>query len=225
MKLTAMQSVFRRGARVVARGLLRVATRSRVEGLHNIPSQGGVLVVFNHTAHLDPVVLIAFSPRLPEGIALSDLMSVPVTGWVLRAYGIIPVHRDQYDRQVIRAALAVLERGKLLALAPEARMSPSGRLEKGREGAAYLALKSGAPIVPIGFTGTQHAYSAWGKRTRPEITMVVGAPFHVPEHPGASRREALEAAHRTIMTHIARLLPPGYRGYWADSVEGNRVSS
>jgi 1-acyl-sn-glycerol-3-phosphate acyltransferase len=216
MKPTVMQHTFRRFIQVLARGLLRVATHSRVEGLHNIPSQGAALIVFNHLAHLDPVLLIAFSPRPPEGIALSDLMSVPGTGLVLRAYGAIPVHRDRYDRHVIRAALSVLEQGKLLALAPEARMSPSGQLEKGREGAAYLALKSGAPLVPVGLTGTQHAYSAWGKRTRPEITMVVGPPFHVPAQAGATRREMLEAAHRSIMTHIAQLLPPEYRGYWAE---------
>ncbi|MBN1886334.1 MAG: 1-acyl-sn-glycerol-3-phosphate acyltransferase [Thermoflexales bacterium] len=216
MKPTATRHIFRRFVQALARGLLRVATRSRVEGLHNIPSQGAALIVFNHLAHLDPVLLIAFSPRLPEGIALSDLMSVPVTGAVLRAYGAIPVHRDRYDRQVIRAALSVLEQGRLLALAPEARQSPSGQLEKGREGAAYLALKSGAPLVPVGLTGTQHAYNAWGKRARPEITMVVGTPFHLPENPGATRREALEVAHRSIMTHIAQLLPPEYRGYWAE---------
>jgi 1-acyl-sn-glycerol-3-phosphate acyltransferase len=87
-------------------------------------------------------------------------------------------------------------------------------LGKGRESAAFLALKSGAPVVPVGITGTQNIYGAWRKRRRPYIGMTVGAPFHVSARPGADRREALEAAHAVIMKHIAQLLPVEYRGYW-----------
>jgi 1-acyl-sn-glycerol-3-phosphate acyltransferase len=139
---------------------------------------------------------------------------VPGTGLALRAYGIILIHRDEYDRQVIRTALGTLNRGDLLAVAPEARQSPNAALEKGRQGAAYLALKSGAPIVPVGITGTQNVYGAWRQRQRPDICMMVGIPFHLSAQPGANRREALEAAHTVIMKHIAQLLPVEYRGCW-----------
>jgi len=115
---------------------------------------------------------------------------------------------------VIRAALDTLNRGGLLALAPEARQSPNATLEKGREGAAYVALKSGAPVVPVGITGTQNIYSAWRQRQRPYIGMMVGAPFHLSAQPSTDRREALDAAHAVIMKHIAQLLPVEYRGYW-----------
>jgi len=207
--------IFRYAARLTLRGLLRLTTRLHIEGLHNIPQSNAAIIAFNHLGHLDPLLVGAFAPRAPEFITLADLLNVPGTGLALRAYGVILIHRDEYDRHVIRAALGTLHRGDLLALAPEARQSPNAALEKGREGAAYLALKSGAPVVPVGITGTQNVYSAWRKRRRPDIGMLVGAPFHLSAQPGANRREALEAAHAVIMKHIGQLLPVEYRGHWS----------
>jgi 1-acyl-sn-glycerol-3-phosphate acyltransferase len=140
---------------------------------------------------------------------------VPGTGLALRAYGTILVHRDEYDRHVIRAALDTLNRGRLAGIGARSAPKSNAALEKGREGAAYLALKSGAPVVPVGITGTLNVYSAWRKRRHPDICMLVGAPFHLSAQPGANRREALEAAHTVIMKHIGRLLPVEYRGYWS----------
>jgi len=204
----------RYAARLALRGLIRLTTRLHVDGLHNIPPSNAAIIAFNHLGHLDPLLVCALTPRTPEFIALADLLNVPGTGLALRAYGVILAHRDEYDRQVIRAALDTLNRGDLLALAPEARSSPNATLEKGREGTAYLALKSGAPVVPVGITGTQNIYGAWRQRQRPHIGMIVGAPFHLPAQPGTDRREALEEAHAVIMKHIAQLLPVEYRGYW-----------
>jgi hypothetical protein len=119
------------------------------------------------------------SPRAPEFITLVDLLNVPGTGLALRAYGTILVHRDEYDRHVIRAALDTLNRGRLAGIGARSAPSPNAALEKGREGAAYLALKSGAPVVPVGITGTLNVYSAWRKRRHPDICMLAGAPFHL----------------------------------------------
>jgi 1-acyl-sn-glycerol-3-phosphate acyltransferase len=193
---------------------MRLTTCLHVDGLHNIPPNNAAIIAFNHLGHLDPLLVCAFSPRAPEFIALADLLDVPGTGQALRAYGVILAHRDEYDRQVIRAALDTLNQGDLLALAPEARQSPTATLEQGREGTAFLALKSGAPVVPVGITGTQNIYSAWRRRRRPYVGMIVGAPFHLSAQPGTDRREALDAAHAVIMKHIAQLLPVEYRGYW-----------
>jgi 1-acyl-sn-glycerol-3-phosphate acyltransferase len=208
------QYAFRRVVRPVLRGLLRASTHLHIEGLHNIPAHGQAIIAFNHLGHLDSLLVVAFAPRAPEFIALADLMDVPGTGLALRAYGVIFIHRDEYDRQVIRAALDALNQGGLLALAPEARISPSAALEKGREGAAYLALKSGAPVVPVGVTGTQTAFGAWRKRQRPDVRVIVGAPFRVQAEAGTRRREMLAEAHSVIMHNIAQLLPVEYRGYW-----------
>jgi 1-acyl-sn-glycerol-3-phosphate acyltransferase len=205
---------FRYAARLILRRLFGLTTRLHIEGLDNIPKSCAAIIAFNHLGHLDPLLVSAFSPRAPEFVTLSDLLDVPGTGLALRAYGVIPIRRDEYDRQVIRAALDTLNRGDLLALAPEARQSPNATLEKGREGVAYLALKSGAPVVPVGITGTQNVFGAWRQRWRPDICMVVGTPFHLSAQPGLNRREALEVGHAVIMKHIAQLLPVEYRGYW-----------
>ena len=205
---------FRYAARLTLRRLLGLTTHLHLEGLDNIPPSNAAIIAFNHLGHLDPLLVSAFSPRAPEFITLADLLSVPGTSLALRAYGVIPIRRDEYDRQVIRAALDTLNRGDLLALAPEARQSPNATLEKGREGVAYLALKSGVPVVPVGITGTQNVYGAWRQRQRPDICMRVGTPFHLSAQFGLNRREALEAGHAVIMKHIAQLLPIEYRGYW-----------
>jgi len=141
--------VFRRFSRSLLRLLFWLLTRLEVRGLENVPAGGPLLVAFNHLAHLDGPLVIASFPRPAEGIALADLYRVPVTGQLLRFYGTIPVHRDQFDRQVIQRTLQVLAEGKVLALAPEARMSLTGALEEARQGIAYLALRSGTPVLPV----------------------------------------------------------------------------
>ena len=199
------------------RGVLRLSARCEVSGRANIPAGGPLLVVFNHLAHLDGPLILATMPFEVEAIGLSDLYQVPITGQLLRLYGIIPVHRDQYDREVLRRALQVLAEGKALALAPEARQSPTGSLERGRHGAAYLALRSEAPILPIGITGTETIYAAWRRLQRPRLTVNIGVPFHLPGPlaRGTERHAQLQSGRDEIMSRIATLLPPSYRGVYA----------
>ncbi|MFQ6059269.1 MAG: lysophospholipid acyltransferase family protein [Anaerolineae bacterium] len=208
--------MFRRLARLLLRALFRIFTRWEVRGLENLPPGGPLIVAINHLAHLDAPLVVATLPWPVEAVALADLYRVPVTGQLLRLYGTIPVHRDQFDRQVIRRALQVLSEGKVLALAPEARMSLTGALERARHGVAYLALRSGAPILPIALTGTERAYAEWKRLRRPRLTVTIGEPFTLPPYrsKGAARREQLAKATDEIMHRIAALLPPEYRGVY-----------
>jgi 1-acyl-sn-glycerol-3-phosphate acyltransferase len=188
-----------------------------VSGRENIPAAGPLLLVFNHLAHLDGPLVLAMMPFEVEGIGLSDVYRVPITGQLLRLYGLIPVHRDQYDREVLRRALQVLDEGRILALAPEARISPTSSMERGRNGAAYLALRSGAPLLPMGITGTDTVYPAWRGLRRPRLTLNIGVPFRLkgPLARGAERHAQLEAGREEIMGRIAALLPPKHRGVYA----------
>lgn len=100
----------------------------------------------------------------------------------------------------------------MVALAPEGRQTITGGLEEGTEGAAFLALKSGAPIVPVALTGTEndHVYGHLKSWRRAPVTLTVGKPFFIREH--ADRQTMLKDGTRQIMESLAELLPESYRG-------------
>jgi len=209
--------------RGLARAIVRLLTRTTVSGVEHVPAGGPLIVVFNHLGHLDAAVLIAGLPVDIEAIALADLLRVPVTGFIMRLYGVIPVHRDDIDHKLIKRALQELDAGRVLALAPEGRMSLTGALEQARGGAAYLALKSKAPILPIALTGSENrsVYGAWKRLRRPHITATIGEPLRVPDAPlsAQQRKTSLEQTSTLIMTRLARLLPAEYRGVYAGLVD------
>ena len=201
----------------ILRGLLRLLTRTQVNGRENLPLDGPLIVAFNHMAHFDGPLVMASLPWEIEAIALAGLYEVPVVGRLLRLYGVIPVHRDEFDRQVLKRALKVLAEGSVLILAPEARMSPTCTLERGRNGAAYLALRSGAPVLPIGLAGTETVYSSLKQLRRARISVNIGPVFRLdgPLARGAERRAQLTSGRDEIMRRIAALLPLEYRGVYA----------
>ena len=210
--------IFRRWVCFVLRVFLRLFTRLETKGLENIPQGGPLLVAFNHLAHLDAALVLPFLTQPVEGIALENLYHVPVTGQLLRLYGTIPIHRDQFDREVIRRALQALAEGKMLVLAPEARMSLTGALERARQGAAYLALSSGAPIMPVAITGTETVPSDLKRLRRPRLTVTFGEVIVTPPQastPQARRQQVAEFTDE-IMYSIAAMLPPKYRGVYGD---------
>lgn len=211
------RSAIRRLIRAFLRGFFRCCTRLEVRGSEHIPLEGGIVVAMNHLGHLDPLLVIAALPRESEVIALADLYRVPITGQAIRLYDVIPVQRDQLDRNVIRRSLAALQAGMPLIMAPEARQSLTGALEKARHGAAYLAWHADVPVLPIAITGTaaSEAYAAFRRLRRPRLTITFGPPFRLPPREASmSRGEYLELATEQIMRRIAAMLPDEYRGYY-----------
>ena len=208
----------RRAFRVFARGLTKLLTvlllRAEVSGLENFPRHGPAVVVFNHLGDADAVLMMATLPfKSPvEGIGKIELNEHWLVGPVFRAYGIIWVHRGQPDRRALRAALEALAAGRKVTLAPEGRQSLIGGLEEGNAGAAFLALKSGAPIVPVAMTGTENSsvYSHLRRWRRAPVSLVVGKPFFLPQQ--ADRQKTLQEGTRLIMHTLASLLPESYRG-------------
>jgi 1-acyl-sn-glycerol-3-phosphate acyltransferase len=216
-RLTIWRRLFRRFVIALVRLVVWLFTRARTYGFEHVPRQGPVLVVSNHLGDADLVVGMALSPVQVEALSKAELYDYPVLGKLMDAYGVIWVHRGQPDRHAIRAALDGLRQGRFIAIAPEGRESLTGALEQGTEGAAYLALRAGVPVLPLTFTGTENAriYGNLKRLRRTDVTMTVGAPFRLEELPG--RKEAIELGTQNIMRTLAAQLPPEYRGVYASS--------
>jgi 1-acyl-sn-glycerol-3-phosphate acyltransferase len=215
-RLTFKRRVFRVFGRIATKLVALVTMKSTVRGMENFPKHGPALVVINHLGDADVVLLAASIPITIDGMGKIELNEHWLVGPVFRAYGIIYIHRGRPDRKALRAALDGLAEGRILALAPEGRQSVEGKLEEGTEGAAFLAMKSGAQIVPVAMTGTENEniYNRkWWQRAR--VTLSVGKPFKLQEQ--ADRQKMLRDGTNQIMESLARLLPESYVGkYRAD---------
>ncbi|HEY3117598.1 MAG TPA: lysophospholipid acyltransferase family protein [Chloroflexota bacterium] len=197
-------SAFYRLSCGLARLVMHLFTRAEVAGLENFPRQGGVLVVSNHLSIADPPILAAITPRPLTSMGKSELFSKWLQGRVLRAWGVFPVRRGEADRAAVRGALAVLQSGGVLLLFPEGTRRPGG-LGEGRAGVAYLAARSGCPVLPVAFVGTEKIRGLQSLWRRPRFQLTIGEPFFVEEaRPNRGSDQIMEA--------IAELLPPERRG-------------
>lgn len=217
--LTLARRVFRLFLRGLAKLLVSVLLRATVTGLENFPKKGPALVVINHLGDADVVLLGASISTLIDGMGKIELYEHWLVGPLFRGYGVIWVHRGRPDRKAIRAALDGLAEGRIIALAPEGRQTVEGGLEEGTDGAAFLAMKSGAPIVPVALTGTENEniYGNMKRWRRARVTLSVGEPFFIREQ--ADRQKMMREGTRQIMGSLARLLPESYRGIYKESVD------
>jgi 1-acyl-sn-glycerol-3-phosphate acyltransferase len=219
-ELTPGRKVFRRLFHSFVRLLVRLLVSLRVQGMENIVRQGPVLIVSNHLGDADWLVGLAIAPYEVESFVKSELYDFPVLGKVLEAYGVIWIHRGQPDRRAIRSALEGLQSGRILAIAPEGRESVTGALEEGTGGAAYLGIKSGAPIQPVTVTGTENSriFSNLKRLRRSQVTITIGPAFSL-ERQGSLRLD-IEAGTERIMHTLAGQLPIEYRGVYRELMPG-----
>jgi len=211
-QLTLTRRIFRVFARGLAKFLTFFTMRAKVYGVENFPKRGPALIVINHLGDADGILLAASLPTTIDAMGKIELIDDWRASLIMRGYGIIWVHRGRPDRRALRAALDGLAEGRMIALAPEGRQSVIGGLEEGTEGAAFLAMKSGALIVPVAMTGTENdnVYGNIKKWKRASVTLTVGKPFFLQEQ--ANRQEMLREGTRQIMEALASLLPESYQG-------------
>jgi 1-acyl-sn-glycerol-3-phosphate acyltransferase len=198
---------------VTARVLLTLLTRWEVRGKENIPRQGAVLVVANHLNLADPPLLGVSLGRRMMFMAKEELFRSRLSAYFVSSFGAFPVHRGKRDRQAIRQAQQVLADGLALIMFPEAKRSKDARLQRAYPGSALIAMRGGAPILPVGIIGTEKIKGlAWIFR-RPRIIVNIGHPFYLSAGNKLTRAGLAENTS-FIMERIAELLPPKYRGVY-----------
>jgi 1-acyl-sn-glycerol-3-phosphate acyltransferase len=208
--------------RIFARGV----TRIRLEGeLDAIPREGPLIIAANHASNLDAVVigswLIGKMGRRFQWLGKKELFDWPIVGWVSSHGGVHPVDRSTADVEAFRLAMRILEEGQILFVFPEGTRSRDGALQQARDGVAVLALRSGAPIVPVGVAGSSAVWPRSRRLPKPggQVTVRVGRPFRIADlvPPDTDRRAAKGLATDVIMRRIAELLPPGQQGAYAST--------
>lgn len=192
--------------------LFRTFTRYVVVGRECVLPYGPLIVASNHLSLTDPSLLCISIGRHIHWMAKADL------NWFFRllawGYQSVPVHRGSSSREALEKALNLLGQDFAVGVFPEGVRS-TGKLGKGKFGAAMLAVRSGAPILPIAITGTERLRSKKGWFTRPTVKINIGQPFTPPILEGPVGRDQLTSVVDMIMERIAILLPSEYRGYYA----------
>ncbi len=218
---------------ILVHGLLGILGPAEVKGLENVPRQGSYLLVGNHSSNLDPLVAGwsagHLTGRVIHFMAKRELRGWPLIGYLASQSGVIFVRRGEGDRAAQRAATSALREGRPVALFPEGHRSRDGRMREAKAGAALLAIRTGAPVLPAGIAGTQRIFPGTSHLPhRSPITIRFGEPFAVGHQPeGALDRVALNAASERIMRAIAGLVPAEQRGRWGappgDDSEASRI--
>jgi len=210
----------RRAFRVFGHGLMKLVAKIclnvTVEGMDNFPQQGPLLVVINHLGDADIAAVISTLPVSPDALGKIELYDLPILGKMIDWYGVIWLHRGRSDIRALRAALEGFAEGRVIVIAPEGRYSVTGALEEGSGGAAFLAYKSGAPILPIAVTGTENenVYGHLRQFRRARVHVKVGKMFGLTEQV-SGRQEAVALGTKQIMAALASLLPEKYRGEYS----------
>lgn len=197
--------------------LLRCLVRLEVEGLDNVPSSGSFILVANHLHVLDPAIGLLLVPRRRIVGIVKEKWRRPPFGWLLAAMGDV-LYVGGSTRHALREAVQVLREGDVVAILPEGTRSRTGALLRGQPGVAALAAHAGAPVLPAAAYGQEQATRWWRRLRRVPVHVRLGPPLALP---GARpNHDRLRADTDEVMRAIARLLPPEYRGAYADGGGG-----
>ena len=210
--------VIRTVLRRMAAAALATVCDFRVLGQENIPEQGPLLVVGNHFSFIDPVAMIRASPWPLEFVGgFHNPSAPPVVTWIPKVWGLYPVFRGTGSRYALRGAEAVMAQEGVLGIFPEGG-SWAAVLRPPRPGAAFLAARTNARMLPMGFDGLIDVFPRLRKGRRARVTVRIGKPFgpFAATGRGRERRRQLEEIGHKIMRRIAELIPPERHGYYSD---------
>jgi 1-acyl-sn-glycerol-3-phosphate acyltransferase len=188
--------------RPIARWLIRRRYDVRVHATGHVPRSGGVIYASNHVGVIDGPLLAIYAPR-PAHVLTKVEMFRGFLGWFLVKSGQIPLDRFRTDPGAVRTCLRVLRNGGAIGIYPEGSRGP-GELERFHRGAAYLALVSGAPVVPVTMLGSREPGGTSGSLPRrgARIDLVFGEAYRIDAAPWPRTREQVEKASLLLREHM-----------------------
>jgi 1-acyl-sn-glycerol-3-phosphate acyltransferase len=206
-----------RMARAVVTGFTRALADIRISGADNAPADGPFVIAANHVSMWDAPVLLCAADRPVIMFAAEELRQRVLMHWTLhKIWNAIYLRRGEGDLAALEQAVDILRRGGRLGLSPEGHRSRAG-LQQAFTGVAYLAHRAGVPTVPVAVYGQERIVESCRRLRRAPVTIQIGTPIPAPS--GEATAEALRAHTERVMLAIARLLPPEYRGRYAEAVD------
>jgi 1-acyl-sn-glycerol-3-phosphate acyltransferase len=201
----------------VVKGFMRLICQVDAEQLAQIPKKGPLILVCNHVNFVEvPLMFTHLQPRPVIGYAKAESWNNPVIGWLFNTWKAIPIRRGEADTEALRQGLRVLEEGKILTITPEGTRTGNGCLQRGHPGVVFLALRSGAPLLPAIYYGHEDYGKNLKKLRRSEFHVKVGKSFRLTVPDGKGKNEVRQEMADEIMYQLASLLPEMYRGVYAD---------
>ena len=197
-------------------GFKLLAKLEYVEGLQNVPAEGPAILMINHIAFIDPIVVLHVLPRNIVPMAKIEVYDYPFIGIFPKFWGVIPVHREEFDRRAVQTALEVLRAGEIILIAPEA--TRSEKLQQGKEGIAYIANRADVPVIPVAIEGTPGfpAFRTSARWNKSGVTVHFGQPFKFHNQNHRPDRQQLRLMTDEALFQLAKYLPDERRGYYSN---------
>ncbi len=172
--------------------------RMKVLGVANEPHSGPVLVCSNHRSLLDPPLVGCFLQRKVHFMAKTELFRIPIFSTMIRNYGAIPVARGGFNMETLKLAIQMLKQGNMLAIFPEGTRQRGTLVGEGKKGAASIALRSGAKVLPVAIIGNYRWFQP--------MTVIYGEAFNAAEFESLPPAEQNDALTRKIMSSIQTMI-------------------
>lgn len=196
----------------------RITCRIDAPDFQNFPARGPVIAISNHTGQIEAPLLFAhLQPRRVTGWAKAETWDNWFLRWVFNTWGMIPIHRGEADMHALKAAFRALENGMIFGIAPEGTRNYTGRLRRAMPGTVIVAIRSGAPIIPIAHWGGENFMKNFKRLKRTDFHIRLGEPFKLNVEGVKVTGEIRQQVADEMMAQIAKLLPEYYRGEYADT--------
>ncbi|RFU95188.1 1-acyl-sn-glycerol-3-phosphate acyltransferase [Sphaerochaeta halotolerans] len=197
------------------RAFFRICFKIDRSELKNVPMEGPLLMMVNHTSNLEGPMLYEFlQPRKLHAMAKQELWENTFMAYLMETWGSIPVDRENMGRATMDACFKVLDQNHILAIAPEGTRSKDGTLQQGKGGVAFIAHKKNVPMIPVAVMGFEKTKANMKRLRRTAISIKVGKPFEIIQKGGRIDAETRQKLADEIMLHLAVLMSEEKRGYY-----------